>query len=454
MTVDEVNVLDLAHKIAQMLEEKKFRELRGLLEDLYPIDIAEVFDELEAGACVILFRLLKKDKSAEVFSYCSPARQKDIVGAIHVSLLNYIFDVLYFDDKIDFLEEMPANFVKSVIANASPEERGLINQFLNFKENSAGSLMTIEYVHLNKSMTVRQALDKIKSVGMTKETVYTCYVLDETRSLEGIVSLRKLVLSDEDVMIADIMVEDVVKCETGDDQEDVADLFKKYDFMALPVVDAENRMIGIITIDDIVDVIEQENTEDFQVMAAITPSDDEYMETGVFTLARRRMPWLMILMISAVFTGGIISHYEELLSSMVMLAAFIPLLMDTGGNAGAQSSTLIIRGMALGEIERRDWVKVLWKEVRVSLLAGTALALVNLLRMVIFDEPSASLLITISATLIITVVIAKMVGSMLPILAKLCRLDPAIMAAPLITTIADASALFIYFGIASALLFG
>lgn len=451
--MDEVNVLELAESIGQQLKDKKFRDLRTLLEEINPIDIAEVFDELEAEECVILFRLLKKDKAAEVFSYASSARQKDIVGAIHESLLNYIIDELYFDDKIDFLEEMPANFVKQVIAAASQEERGLINQFLNFKENSAGSLMTIEYVHLGREMTVREALDKIKSVGMEKETVYTCYVLDRARRLEGIVSLRKLVLSEDDVMIADIMTESVVHCETGDDQEDVADLFKKYGFMALPVVDAENRMIGIITIDDIVDVIEQENTEDFQKMAAIAPSDDEYMDTGAVTLARRRMPWLMILMISAIFTGSIISHYEELLGTMVTLAAFIPLLMDTGGNAGSQSSTLIIRGIALGEIERRDWPRILWKEFRVSLLCGAALAGVNILRMIVVTGAPLGVIITVNATLIITLIIAKMVGSMLPLVAKLCRLDPAIMAAPLITTIVDALALFIYFGIASVLLF-
>ena len=452
--MEEVRMHELADDVRQMLREKKFKELRLHLEELYPMDIAEIFDELSADECVLPFRLLKKDKAAEVFSYLSPGRQKDIVGAIHESLLSYIIDELNFDDLIDFLEDMPANFVKKVIAAVPPEERGLVNHFLNYKENSAGSLMTIEYVDLKKGMTVREALDWIKTVGMDRETVYTCYVLDDTRHLEGIVSLRRLVLSEEDVLISDIMTEDVVLCETTDDQEEVADVFKKYDLMALPVVDGERRMIGIITIDDIVDVIEQENTEDMQRMAAIAPSDEEYMETGVIALAKRRIPWLLVLMISAVFTGAIIGYYEDLLSTMVMLAVFIPLLMDTAGNAGAQSSTLIIRGIALGEVEQRHLPRIIWKEFRVSLLVGTALATVNWLRMIIFDRADMDLLITVNATLLLTVVIAKLVGCMLPLLAKLFRVDPAIMAAPLITTIADALALFLYFGIASALIFG
>ena len=452
MILEEVNLAELARSIAQLLKEKQFRELKTLLEDLNPIDIAEVFDELEAEACVILFRLLKKDKAAEVFSYASPGRQKDIVGVIHVSLLNYIIDELCFDDKIDFLEEMPANFVKRVIATASPEERGLINQFLNFKENSAGSLMTIEYVHLKKNMSVRQALDKIKSVGMEKETVYTCYVLDDTRDLEGIVSLRRLVLSDDDLLIADIMTEDVVQCETGDDQEDVAALFKKYGFMALPVVDAENRMVGIITIDDIVDVIEQENTEDFQKMAAVAPSDEAYMITGPLAMAKRRFPWLLILMISATLTESIIGMYEELISTVVVLAASIPLLMGTGGNAGSQASCLIVRGIALGEVELRNWPRIAWKELRVSLLVGVMLAIANALRMMILGDPTPTLLLTVNSALIATIVMAKIVGCTLPILAKTAKVDPAVMATPLITTIVDAMALVIFFGIATALI--
>jgi len=448
----EVRANEIAALIERLIEQKNFRELRQRLEEFYPMDIADAFDWLQPDQSVISFRLLKKDKAADVFSYMSPQHQKDIVGAIHDKLLSHIIDELNFDDLIDFLEDMPANFVKRVIGAVPPEERALVNHFLNYKEDSAGSLMTIEYVDLKKHMSVRQALKHIKQVGMDRETVYTCYVLDETRYLEGIISLRRLVLADEDVLIADIMHKDFVSCQTADDQEEVADLFKKYDFMALPVVDGENRMIGIITIDDIVDVIEQENTEDFQKMAAIAPSDEEYMRTGPVTLCRRRMPWLLILMISAIFTGGIITYYEDLIGSVVILAAFIPLLMDTGGNAGSQSATLIIRGMALGEVGTRDWSKIFYKELRVSLLAGVLLAAVNALRMVIFMDYTLVLLITVNVTLVITVVIAKLVGCMLPVVAKRLKVDPAVMAAPLITTIVDALALFVFFGIASALI--
>jgi len=452
--MEEVRVEEIVEFISKLVQEKNFRELRSRLDELYPMDIAEAFDELPPRDCVVTFRVLKKDKAADVFSYMSTQRRKDIVGAINDKLLGFIIDELNFDDLIDFLEEMPANFVKSAIAAVPAEERGLINQFLNYKDNSAGSLMTIEYVDLDKNLTVRQALDRIKAVGMDKETVYTCYVLDDTRGLEGNISLRKLVLSEEDMLISEIMNRDCVRCETADDQEEVADLFKRYDLIAIPVVDAENRMIGIITIDDIVDVIEEENTEDFLKMAAIAPSDEGYMETRAPVLAKRRIPWLMVLMISAIFTGSIIGYYEDLLSTMAMLAIFIPLLMDTAGNAGAQSSTLVIRGIALGEIERRDLPKVIWKELRVGLIAGAALAAVNfLLRFIIFGDPIV-LIITVNATLILTVVIAKLLGCMLPVVADFFKMDPAVMSAPLITTIADALALLLYFGIASVLIFG
>lgn len=449
--MEEVRVEEITAFIHEMLEEKNFKGLKEGLADLYPMDIAEIFDDLEPEDCVILFRLLQKDLAAEVFSYLSSQRQKDIVGAIHVSLLSYIIDELYFDDKIDFLEDMPANFVKKMIAAAPPEERGLINQFLNYPDNSAGSLMTIEYADLKKHMTVREALDRIKRTGVDKETIYTCYVLDDTRRLEGIVSLRRLVLSDENQRIEEVMTEDVVLCETTDDQEEVADLFKKYDLIAIPVVDGEQRLVGIITIDDIVDVIEQENTEDFQKMAAMAPSDEEYLSTGVFKLAQRRIVWLLVLMISATLTGGIIGRYQELLTSAVMLTTFIPMLMDSGGNAGSQSSTLIIRSIALGEIQLKDWPKVLWKELRVSFITGVALAMANFLRMALLTDNSLMVMLTVSITLVFTIMVAKLVGGILPIIAKALKLDPAIMAGPLITTVVDALALIIFFNVANAL---
>ena len=449
--MEEVRATERLTAIQQLLDAKDYKTLKQYLGEVYPMDLAEIFDELDPDEVVILFRLLYKDQAAEVFSYLSTGRRKAIVSAIHVKLLEHILDDLYFDDKIDFLEEMPANFVKSLIASAPPEERKMINQFLNYPDNSAGSLMTIEYVDLKKHMTVRQALDRIKAVGVDKETIYTCYVLDDTRRLEGIISLRRLVLSDEDQRIGDIMTNDVVLAEATDDQEEVAEMFRKYDLIAIPVVDAETRLIGIITIDDIMDVIDRENTEDFQKMAAMEPSDEAYLEAGVFHLARRRIVWLLVLMVSATFTGGIISRYTALLGAVVALASFIPMLMDSGGNAGSQSSTLIIRGIALGEIGLSDWPKVLWKELRVSLLVGLGLGAVNALRMVVIGQTDPALILTVGITLVCTIVVAKMVGGALPIAAKALGMDPAIMAGPLITTIVDAIALIIFFSIASAL---
>ena len=449
--MEEIHVEELLASIQKMLEQKNYRELKQELSDMYPMDIAEMFEELSPEDCVILFRLLHKDQAAEVFSYLATPQRKEIVSSIHVNLLNHILNELYFDDKIDFLEEMPSNFVKNLIANSPPEERKLLNQFLNYPENSAGSLMTIEFVDLKKNMTVRQALDRIKLTAVDKETIYTCYVLDDTRRLEGLVSLRRLVLSEENVLIADIMHEDVVVTEVTDDQEDVAELFKKYDLIAVPVVDGEKRLVGIITIDDIVDVIEQENTEDFQKMAAMAPTDEAYLDAGVFKLAKSRIVWLLILMISATFTGGIISRYESLLSTAVVLTAFIPMLMDSGGNAGSQSSTLIIRGIALGEVKAADWLKIIWKELRVSLVVGIAMASVNMVRMLLLSRASLALSLTVSLTLVLTIVMAKLLGGILPIVAKAFKLDPAIMAGPLITTIVDAFALIIYFNIAGAL---
>lgn len=449
--MEQARVAQTHTSIQQFLSEKRYKELKNFLVDIHPADIAELFYDLSEEENVLLFRLLQKDQAAEVFSYLTSQQQLDIVSSLHENQLKYILNDLYFDDKIDFLEEVPANFAKTLIAMAPPEERKLINQFLNYPDNSAGSLMTIEYVDLKRDMTVKQALARIKSTGVDKETIYTCYVLNNTRKLLGTVSLRRLVLSDEDATIEEIMHADAVRVGTSDDQELVADLFKKYDLMAVPVVDGENRLIGIITIDDIVDVIEQENTEDFQKMAAMSPTDEAYLDEGVFKLASRRIVWLLVLMVSATLTGGIISHYEALLSAAVVLMASVPMLMDSGGNAGSQSSTLIIRGIALGEIELRDWPKVLWKELRVSLIVGLILAIVNMVRMFLIGNTNWVVNITVSSTLFLTLVAAKVVGGILPIAAKALKLDPAIMAGPLITTIVDALALLIFFSLASLL---
>jgi magnesium transporter len=439
-------------RISELIKEKKFGVLRNELKEIRAVDIAEVLEELGKKNAIIVFRLLSKDDAADVFSYLSSQQRKDIVDAIHESQLNNILEELYFDDKIDFLEEMPANIVKKILRASTEEERKLINQFLSYPDNSAGSLMTIEYVDIRKEMTVKEALEHIKKTGLDKETIYLCYVLDDKRKLEGIVSLRKLVLSDDHMLISEIMSEDFIFTNTLDDQEQIADLFKKYDLISLPVVDMESRLVGIITIDDIVDVIDKENTEDFQKMAAMEPNEEEYLLTGIFSLARKRIVWLLVLMVSATLTQRIITDYENVLESVVILAAYIPMLMDTAGNAGSQSSTLIIRGIALGEIELTDYLKVLWKELRVSFVVGSALALVNLLRMIIIGRSDMNIAIAVSFTLGLTVVMAKIIGGTLPIAAKKLKLDPAIMAGPLITTIVDTLALIVYFSIATRLL--
>jgi len=399
-----------------------------------------------------MFRILPKEIAATAFSYMSYDQQRYIIESITDKEIEIIIDELFLDDTIDFLEEMPANVVKKVLKNTDDKTRKLINQFLNYPEDSAGSIMTIEYVDLKREMTVRQAIDHIKKTGIDKETINTCYVMDQSRKLEGVISIRKLILSDDDVLIGDIMDKDVIYINTSDDQEKIAMLFKKYDFISMPVVDKERRLVGIITVDDVVDIIDQENTEDFQRMAAMQPSEEEYLKTSVLELAKNRIPWLLILMISATFTGNIIRKYEEALQSVVILASFIPMLMDTGGNAGAQSSTLVIRGIALGEIKLNDLGKILWKEFRVSVIVGLILAIVNFLRIYFLEKVAFNISIVVSISIFATVILAKIVGGSLPIIAKKLKLDPAIMASPLITTIVDAVALMIYFAAATSIL--
>lgn len=439
-------------KILELINEKKFVALKTELADAMAADIAEIFDELDEKNIIIVFRLLPKDKAADVFSYLTSQQQLDIVSSIHESQINEIIDELYFDDMIDFLEEMPANVVKKILKASTEEERKLINQFLNYPDTSAGSIMTIEYVDIRKEMTIKEALDHIKRTGVDKETIYTCYVLDDKRKLEGIVSLRKLVLSDENLRIEEIMNEEFISTYTLDDQEEIANLFKKYGLITLPVVDKEERLVGIITVDDIMDVIEQENTEDFQRMAAMEPTDEEYLDSGVLTLAKQRILWLLILMISATFTGRIINGFESLLEAAVVLMAYIPMLMDSAGNSGSQSSTLIIRGLALGEIETKDYLKVLWKELRVSIIVGFILSIVNFVRILAMDRVEPAVALTVSITLMVTIIMAKVIGGLLPIGAKKIKLDPAIMAGPMITTIVDALSLIVYFNMARILL--
>ncbi len=438
--------------IRNHIEKKQLKEVASLLKSLNAVEISEILDELEASEAILVFRMLSKDLAADVFSYLSNEQQMGIINLITDSEIKNILDELYFDDMIDIIEEMPANVVKRILKNTKEDERKLINQFLHYPDYSAGSIMTIEYVDLKKSMTVKDAINRIKRTGIEKETIYTCYVLGLDRKLEGIISLRKIVTSDDEATIESLMNTNFVSVHTHDDQEAVAQLFKKYDLMALPVLDAENRLIGIITIDDVVDVIEQENTEDFQKMAGIQPNENTYFENTIFAMAKQRILWLMVLMVSATFTGRIIQQYESVLQSVVLLAAFIPMLMDTGGNAGSQSSTMIIRGLALGELRSRDVFKILRKEISVAMLVGTALAIINFLRIRFFEGVDTNIALTVTITLFFTIVLAKTVGCLLPLLANKLKIDPAVMASPLITTIVDAVALVIYFGLAASLL--
>lgn len=370
----------MKEQLLELLENKEYIKLRDLLIEMNHVNIAEILEELDTNNQLVIFRILPKDTAVLVFSYLSTDTQEAIIHAITDKEVKTLIDELYFDDMIDLLEEMPANIVKKILRNVSEEERSLVNQFLKYPENSAGSLMTIEYVDLKRDITVKDALQKIKRIGLEKETVYTCYVIDQNRKLEGIVSLRELVVSPDDTLISDLMTTDVIYVHTNDDQEEVAKVFKKYGFLALPVVDTEKRLVGIITFDDIMKVIEEESTEDIYKMAAIVPSEETYMSSSIFHLARNRITWLLFLMISATFTGYIIRNYEATLSSQVILASFIPMLMDTAGNAGSQASTLIIRGLSLGEVKIKDIFKIIFKEFRISLIVGLILSSINLIR--------------------------------------------------------------------------
>ncbi|WP_279232926.1 magnesium transporter [Haloimpatiens lingqiaonensis] len=439
-------------KILELMKEKKYADVREQIVNLNSVHIGEIMEQLDVPEAIILFRTLPKDLAIDVFNYTSSDFQEKLISSITDKELEHIMHEIYFDDMIDLLEEMPAKVVKKILKYSNVEERKLINEFLNYPDNSAGSLMTIEYVDLKKDMTVAKAIEHIKATGVNKETIYTCYVIGEERKLEGIISLRNLILSDYSLPIKDIMKKDIVYVHTHDDQEEVAHVFKKYDLIAVPVVDLEGRLTGIITVDDIVDVIEQENTEDFQKMAAMAPSEEEYLNTGVWKLAKNRLMWLIILMVSATFTGGIIKRFEDVLQSVVILTAFIPMLMDTGGNAGSQSATLVIRSIALGEIKAKDTLRVVWKEFRVSLIVGVILSFINFLRLYFIERVSLNISITVCLTLVFTVILAKIVGAVLPILAKKLKLDPAIMASPLITTIVDAASLIVYFSVAKLML--
>ncbi len=438
--------------LKELLNNKKYLKARNELMQMNIVDIAQVLEELGKEQLLIIFRILPKEIAAGVFSRIPNELQQYIIESITDKETTSIIEKLFLDDTVDFLEEMPSNVVKKVLKNTDEETRRLINQFLNYPEDSAGSIMTIEFVDLKKHMTVGEALAHIKATGVDKETINNCFVIDDTRKLEGVVSIRKLILCDSGEIIDDIMNTDILSANTLDDQEKIALLFKKYDLTTLPVVDNENRLVGIVTIDDIVDIIDEENTEDLHKMAAMQPMEDEYLKTNAFVLAKHRIAWLLVLMLSATLTGNIIQKYEGALKSAVILATFIPMLMDTGGNSGSQSSTLIIRGMALGEISTSDILKVIMKEMKVGVITGFILSGVNFLRLMLFDKMEFLVNLTVCMTLFFTVIISKLAGGILPIFAKKVRLDPAIMAGPLITTIVDVLALSVYFGLATKFL--
>lgn len=443
-------------EILKMLEKREYKKLRNTLENMQPADIAELVEnvskDISDKSALLIFRVLPKDLAVDVFSFIDPYEQAKLSGQINIEELEELVNELNFDDKIDFLEELPAQLVKRILKNFHEQERKLINQFLNYPESSAGSIMTIEFIDLKKEMTAKEAIDHIRKTGHVKETIYTCYVIDHSRKLEGIVSLKDIILADEDKKIKDLMEEDILSITTMDDQEEVAEKFKKYDLLSAPVVDLENRLVGIITVDDIIDVIEEENTEDFHKMAAMQPAEQNYMNSSVLSLTRQRLPWLMILMISATLTGAIIEGFESILSQVAALMVFVPMLMGTGGNAGSQSSTLIIRSMALGEIEPKDIIRVIWRELRVSLIVGISLAILNFLRIMIFGSYPPAIALTVSLTIFVTIILAEVIGSALPILAKMLKLDPAIMASPMLTTILDALILLTYFAVSKTIL--
>jgi magnesium transporter len=455
--MDEKNFEDIVREIFALLDAKKYMYARDKILGLQEVDMAEVLEEIieELGVeyAVILFRMLPKDVSVEVFSYLPSDDQVAIINIITDKEIKYIIDELDFDDMIDVLEELPANIVNKILERSTKEERKQINTFLNYPDDSAGSLMTPDYISLQKDWTVGDALAHIKRVGMDSETVYTCYVKDRGRKLIGIVSLRTLVVSDADRPIAGIINEDVVCVNVCADQEDVSEMFKKYGYLAIPVVDNERRLVGIITVDDIFGVIEEEYNEDFERMAGVLDSsDDEYLDIGVFKHVWNRLPWLVLLMLSAMLTGGIIRRFESLLSSVISLAVYLPMLMGTGGNSGSQSATLIIRGMAVGDIELRDAPRVFWKELRVSFTAGLVLSALNMVKILFLDREGIFVAATVCVSMVVIVTMAKCIGGMLPMLAKRVGIDPALMAAPMISSLTDLVSCLTYFTLASAVL--
>ncbi len=439
-------------EILELLQTKQYTILRQKLVELYDADIAAIMEQVPEEDLLKMFRILPKDMAADVFAYLEVEHQQMIITSLSEKDAANIINNMMADDAADLFEEMPATVVKKLLAAANPETRRDINHLLKYPEYSAGSIMTVEYVDLKEDLNVSQALERIRAVGVDSETINTCYVLDKGRKLLGTVTLRQLLLNKPDVELTEIMHENAISVNTLMDQEEVARQFQKYDFTAMPVVDNENRLVGIITVDDIVDILTEEATEDIEKMAAIVPSDKPYMKTGVFETWRKRIPWLLLLMVSATFTGGIIGKFESALQACAVLTTFIPMIMDTGGNAGGQASVTIIRGLSLEEITFKDWYRVLWKETRVSLLCGVTLAICNFGKLMLVDRVTVSVAIVVCLTLIVAVFIAKFIGCTLPLIVKRIGFDPAVMASPFITTIVDALSLIAFFQIASRFL--
>ena len=453
-------LLELEEEIFDLIEKKRFVQLKQILSEMQPADIAEIFDEAKDKEIPVLFRILPKELAAEVFVEFDSDKQEILVNAFSDNELREVLDELFMDDAADIVEEMPATVAKRILRNTDANTRRMINQLLAYPEDSAGSIMTTEYIDLKRTMTVEEAIDRIRKKGINTETIYPCYVIGSRRKLFGTISLRDLVLSDRDEIVGDLMDENVISAHTLDDKEEVAAMFERYDMLALPVVDKEGRLVGIVTVDDAIDVIQEEASEDIEKMAAILPGEKTYLKTGVFETFKSRIPWLLFLMISATFTGAIISTFEAKLAQCIALVAFIPMLMGTGGNAGSQTSVSVIRALSLGDIEFKDILKVIWKELRVSVIVGIVLGIVNFIKLYLvdylwlhtFDTVTEIVeMATICLTLICVIIVAKMLGAALPIIAKKMGLDPAVMASPLVTTILDAVSLLIYFGIAAVL---
>ena len=446
-------------ELLELLDQKNMKELKLRMEDMNEFDLAEFLSEIDDKRMAMVFRLLSKERAAEVFANFEPPEQEKIINSITDSELTGIVEELYLDDAVDMMEELPANVVKRVMRAATPQTRALINQYLNYPENSAGSIMTAEFVDLKKYMSVKDAFARIRRIGEDKETIYICFVTNASRKLEGVVTVKDLLLADPETEIEELMDRNVVFASTTEDQESVSEKFSDYDLMALPVVDKEGRLVGIVTVDDIIDVMEQEATEDIEKMAGMLPSDTPYSRTKPLEIYKNRIPWLMFLMLSATFTSMILTSFEQMLAIVPGLVAFIPMLMGTGGNSGAQSATAVIRSLSLGDIEPKDALRVIWKEWRVAVLCGATLSVVNFGKMLLLDHlilgnPSVTVLVaaTVSLSIVFIVMFAKLVGSLLPIGAEKIGLDPAVMANPLISTLTDAVSLLIYIYIAKLIL--